>query len=63
MVRGVEPDTAVVSLVNPEDVTELRSSFCNRVHFFTSVDDARSWLDALSPARQHHRRVAQSTFG
>ncbi|MGV7607493.1 organomercurial lyase MerB [Mycobacterium kansasii] len=43
-VRDVEPATAVVSLVNPDDITEIRSSFCNQVHFFTSVDDARSWL-------------------
>lgn len=42
--RDVEPATAVVSLVSPDDITEIRSSFCNQVHFFTSVDGARSWL-------------------
>ncbi|WP_235653771.1 organomercurial lyase MerB [Mycolicibacter icosiumassiliensis] len=44
-VCDVEPATAVISLVNLEDMTEIRSSFCNQVHFFTSVNDARSWLE------------------
>ena len=44
-VRDAEPATAVVSLVNPGDIATIRSSFCNQVHFFTSSDDARSWLD------------------
>lgn len=44
-VCDVEPATAVVSLVNPEDMTEIRSAFCNQVHFFTSVNDAQSWLE------------------
>lgn len=44
-VRDVEPATAVLSLVNPEDMTEIRSAFCNQVHFFTSVSDAQSWLE------------------
>ena len=41
---SVEPATAVVSLVNPEDMTSIRSSFCNQVHYFTSADDAQTWL-------------------
>lgn len=45
-VVSVEPSTAVVSLVSPEDLTSIRSSFCHQVHFFTSPDEARSWLDA-----------------
>jgi alkylmercury lyase len=43
-VTSVEPATAVVSLVNPEDMTSIRSSFCNQVHYFTSGDDAQTWL-------------------
>ena len=43
-VISVEPATAVVSLVNPEDMTSIRSSFCNQVHYFTSADDAQTWL-------------------
>jgi alkylmercury lyase len=50
-VRDVEPATAVMSLVNPDDITEIRSSFCNQVHFFTSVDDARSWRQ-ITPGGQ-----------
>lgn len=45
-VRDVEPATAVVSLVAPDDMTEVRSAFCNQVHFFTSTEDAGSWLEA-----------------
>ena len=43
-VTSVEPATAVVSLVNPDDMTSIRPSFCNQVHYFTSGDDAQTWL-------------------
>ena len=45
-VTAVEPATAVVSLVNPEDLTSIRSSFCNQVHYFTTAEDAQPWLNA-----------------
>ncbi|EGD42763.1 MAG: organomercurial lyase MerB [Streptomyces sp.] len=41
----VEPADAVVSLVNPEQITSIRSSFCNQAHYFTSPEDAAGWLD------------------
>ncbi|MHA7156204.1 organomercurial lyase MerB [Arthrobacter sp. TMN-50] len=44
-VTGVEPATAVVSLVNPQDMSSVRSSFCNQVHFFTSPEEAAPWLE------------------
>lgn len=43
-VTGVEPSTVLVSLVNPDKVTSIRSSFCNQVHYFTSPEDAKGWL-------------------
>lgn len=43
-VTSVEPATAVVSLVNPEDMSSVRSSFCNQVHFFASPEEAEPWL-------------------
>lgn len=43
-VTSVEPATAVVSLVKPDDMTSIRPSFCNQVHYFTSGDDAQTWL-------------------
>ncbi|WP_071286376.1 organomercurial lyase MerB [Mycolicibacterium llatzerense] len=43
-VSSVQPPTAVVSLVNPEDLTSIRSSFCDQVHYFTCADDAAPWL-------------------
>ncbi len=45
-VTGVEPATAVVSLVNPEDLRSVRSSFCSQVHFFASPQEAAPWLEA-----------------
>lgn len=44
-VTSVEPAAAVVSLVNPEVMTSIRSSFCNQVHYFTSAEDAQPWLE------------------
>ena len=35
----------MVSLVTPEPLTGIRSSFCNQVHYFTSPADAAGWLD------------------
>ncbi|WP_269799626.1 organomercurial lyase [Geodermatophilus chilensis] len=44
-VVAVEPPDAVVSIVTPAETSSIRGAFCNRVHFFTSADDARGWLD------------------
>lgn len=43
-VTNVEPTTAVVSLVNPEQMALVRSAFCHPVQYFTSPEDAASWL-------------------
>lgn len=43
-VTSVEPPTAVVSLINPEDMSSIRSSFCSQVHYFISAEDAQPWL-------------------
>jgi alkylmercury lyase len=45
-VASVVPGTAVVSLVNPEDMSAVRSAFCNQVHFFASPEAAQPWLAA-----------------
>jgi alkylmercury lyase len=42
---AVDPPDAVVSIVIPGEMSSIRGAFCNRVHFFTSPDDARGWLD------------------
>ncbi|MEO3936875.1 organomercurial lyase MerB [Dermatophilaceae bacterium Soc4.6] len=44
-VTGLAPEAAVVSLVDPEDLTSVRSAFCNQVHFFASAEAAQAWLD------------------
>jgi alkylmercury lyase len=43
-VTGVEPATAVVSLINPDDISSVRTSFCNQVHFFASTEESEPWL-------------------
>ncbi|WP_346924976.1 organomercurial lyase MerB [uncultured Arthrobacter sp.] len=43
-VTGLEPATAVVSLINPDDFSSVRTSFCNQVHFFASPEEAEPWL-------------------
>ncbi len=44
-VTGVQPATAVLSIVTPDDVTSIRSAFCGQVHFFATPHAARPWLD------------------
>lgn len=44
-VVSVEPSTAVVSIVTPDDISAVRSAFCNEVHFFSSPNAAEDWLD------------------
>ncbi|KAA1423927.1 organomercurial lyase MerB [Mumia zhuanghuii] len=67
-VTSVEPATAMVSLVNPEEITSIRSSFCNQVHYFTSPEDAAGWLaehrDAeVAPVAEAYRIGAAFTTG
>ncbi|WP_104062054.1 organomercurial lyase MerB [Arthrobacter sp. 4R501] len=59
-VTDVEPNTAVVSLINPEDMSSIRSAFCNQVHFFASDEAAQPWLAAhpdgsVVPVAEAHR--------
>lgn len=44
-VTSVEPATAVISLVNPDDLSQIRSAFCNQVHYFASPEEAGPWLE------------------
>ncbi|OEV03127.1 organomercurial lyase MerB [Streptomyces oceani] len=43
-VTRTDPATAVISLVTPDDLTAVRSAFCNHVHFFASHHAAAPWL-------------------
>jgi len=66
-VTRVDPATAVVSLVNPEQISAIRSSFCNQVHYFTSLPDASGWLvehpdaDVFPVAEAHQIGAALTT--
>jgi alkylmercury lyase len=47
--EAAEPDRVVVSLVLPERAaacTDVRSAFCDQVHFFRDEEAAVEWLDA-----------------
>ncbi len=44
-VTSVEPATAVVSIVTPDEHASIRSAFCDQVHFFASPEAAKGWLD------------------
>lgn len=44
-ISDLDPATAVVSLVTPEDLAQVRTAFCNQVHFFASPDAAKPWLE------------------
>ncbi len=46
-VEHVEPAGAVVSIVIPKDsdvCCDVRTAFCNDVHFFSSPEAASTWL-------------------
>ena len=69
-VTSVEPATSVVSIVTPSEVSAIRSSFCNHVHFFASEHAASSWLDQrpeatvvpVAEAFELGRRLAVARF-
>lgn len=44
-VTDLEPATAVVSVVTPDDVIDVRAAFCSQVHFFASAEAAQPWLE------------------
>ncbi|MFH3639333.1 organomercurial lyase, partial [Acinetobacter baumannii] len=33
------------SIVTPDDMSSIRTAFCNEVHFFSSPNAAEDWLD------------------
>jgi alkylmercury lyase len=41
---AVDPPTTVVSIVTPNDMSDVRAAFCNEVHFFRSPQAAQPWL-------------------
>jgi len=43
-VTSAEPTTAVVSVVPLDRAPNIRTAFCDHVHFFRSGEDAREWL-------------------
>jgi alkylmercury lyase len=70
-VEAVTPSEGVISLVLPGELPELRSSFCDQVSFFASVDVVGPWLRAhpggiVRPVDAAHalaRSLAGSVFG
>jgi alkylmercury lyase len=52
-VEPADPPTAVVSIVNPDDLSDVRSVFCIQVHFFATPEAAQPWLDNHPGASVH----------
>ncbi len=50
-VEGVQPTSAVVSVVEPRDLAGLRGALCENVHFFRSAQAASGWLERHAGAR------------
>ncbi len=48
-IEKVEPSTAVVSIITPETIDDIRGSFCHHVHFFISAEAAAEWLPDHHP--------------
>lgn len=44
-VSGLEPASAVVSVLPIENAPNIRTAFCDHVHFFRSAADASGWLE------------------
>ncbi len=69
-VTRVDPAGSVVSIVTPSNVSAIRSSFCNHVHFFVSERAAAGWLAdnaagsvvAVADAYELGRRLAIARF-
>lgn len=45
-VEDIDPAGTAVSLVVPERSSDVRTNFCNLVHFFVTLDIAKDWLAA-----------------
>lgn len=44
-IRDLEPAGAAVSLIVPQDTTDIRHGFCCHVHFFASAATGRQWAE------------------
>jgi alkylmercury lyase len=42
-ISALDPSTAVVSLVTPEQMSSVRAAFCNPSRYFATPDAARDW--------------------
>lgn len=63
-VTGIEPASAVMSVLAPVGEASIRTAFCNQVHFFASPEDAAGWLadhpDAqVIPVVEAHRLATE----
>ena len=43
-IEKVSPESTVASVVETMDTCNIRTSFCDRVHFFTSEKTAKEWI-------------------
>ena len=70
-VEAVEPASAVVSVVAPQDLASLRRVLCANAHFFRSAEAASGWLErhpeaTIRPVEEVFRLgrvIAEGVFG
>src|SRR5262249_27237282 len=58
----IKPKDAVVSIIKDIDLTNFRSSVCNRMHFFSSAETGSKWIarhpgTMLSPVNEAYQAL------
>ena len=68
-VSALAPSTAVVSIVTPEQMSSVRTAFCNPGRFFATPDAAREWqgkhsgMEVLIDAYRAGRPLSEMLLG
>ncbi|MGU2420654.1 organomercurial lyase MerB [Burkholderia cenocepacia] len=72
-IRDLEPAGAAVSLIVPQDTSDIRQAFCCHVHFFASAATGQQWAathhgtdivsvhDAFAVGRERAERLLRTT--
>lgn len=67
-IEDLEPATAVVSVITPDDVSDVRAAFCSQVHFFANAEAAQPWREqhpdiTVLPVAEAFALASQLTAG
>ena len=50
-IKAIQPETAFISWVDNRDINNIRTTICNRIHFFISENTAKKWQRQNSDAK------------